>query len=123
MDLQLYSRSLRIWRGIRQQFVPLRNGITMILCIPLYTQGELDSLKWFDSLLRKAQVYQAIEMTSNTATERETPHSNDPWAHTSHLHSSVSQQRSIGFVDVGPNSILLAQKTRGLSRRHSRRCV
>lgn len=72
----------------------------------------MDSLKWFNSLLRKAQVCQATEMTSNTATARETSDSNGPWAHTSHLHNSGGQQRSVGFVVVGPNSILLAQETR-----------
>lgn len=34
-------------------------------------QGDLDSLKWFNSLLGKAWVYQVIEMTSNTVTARE----------------------------------------------------
>lgn len=47
--------------------------------------GDLDSLKWFNSLLRKAQVYQVIEMTSNTVIARETSDTNYPWVHTSHL--------------------------------------
>lgn len=81
----------------------------------------MDSLKWFNSLLRKVQVYQVIEMTPNTVTARETPGTNYLWAHTSHLHVLRGPAHCAGakvpFVSVGPNSILLAQETREKPRR------
>lgn len=54
-------------------------------CTSHCNRGDLDSLKWFNSPVRKAQVCQVIEMTLNTLTARGKSDRSFPWGPSSHL--------------------------------------
>lgn len=114
MGLQLYTRSLRIWRGIWQQFALLRNGINMILYIPLYT-GGLDSLKWFNSLLEKRRCIQLLKWPQILLLQGKhlihiTHELTAPTSTCSASQHTVQKQSSAGHSEYRPSSVLLAKK-------------